>query len=435
MLRLRVSDNRRFLVHADGQPFFWLGDTAWELFHRLDLDDAEHYLRDRAAKGFTVIQAVVLAEHGGLTMPNATGHLPLVDNDPLRPVEGYFQHVDAIVKLANSLGLVIGMLPTWGDKWNQKWGTGPELFNPTNARQYAEWLGRRYREADLIWVLGGDRPVETDEHRAIIEATAAGVRAGDGGAHLITFHPCGGQTSAQYFHAAPWLDLNMAQTGHGRNRENWRTIGGMMALEPTKPCLDGEPGYEDHPNEFKPEKGWLDEYDVRKSAWWALLAGACGHTYGCHDIWQFVDSGRQPVTHARTPWREAMHLPGAGQMQHVRRLLESRPYLTRVPAPDLLVGDPGRGGEHLAAARDSEGRYGLAYTPRGAAVTVDLSRLSGQLKVAWWYDPRRGEAHRAGELSGDRATLQPPSSGDGQDWVLVVDDAAAGFGWPGQQAD
>ena len=60
--RLKVSENGRFLVKQDGSPFFYLGDTAWELFHRLDREEADLYLRDRAAKGSTVIQAVVLAE-------------------------------------------------------------------------------------------------------------------------------------------------------------------------------------------------------------------------------------------------------------------------------------------------------------------------------------------------------------------------------------
>ena len=81
---LKVSENGRFLVRSDGSPFFWLGDTAWELFHRLDLEESERYLRDRAEKGFTVVQAVVLAEFGGLTVPNANGDLPLPDSDPTR---------------------------------------------------------------------------------------------------------------------------------------------------------------------------------------------------------------------------------------------------------------------------------------------------------------------------------------------------------------
>ena len=53
--RLRVSDNHRFLTTESGAPFFWLGDTAWELFHRANREDAQRYLDDRARKGFIVI--------------------------------------------------------------------------------------------------------------------------------------------------------------------------------------------------------------------------------------------------------------------------------------------------------------------------------------------------------------------------------------------
>ena len=94
---LRVTPNRRTLEYDDGTPFFYLGDTAWQLFHRLDREQADRYLRNRAAKGFTVIQAVVLAELGGLEVPNANGDLPLVDKDPTRPNEAYFRHVDYIL--------------------------------------------------------------------------------------------------------------------------------------------------------------------------------------------------------------------------------------------------------------------------------------------------------------------------------------------------
>src|SRR5690242_18953612 len=118
---LKVSDNRRFLVHDYGTPFFFLGDTAWELFHRLSYSDAEHYLRDRAAKRFTVIQAVVLAEIVVLHTPTMNVDTPLHDDDPTRPNEAYFAHVDKVVNLAAALCLHIGMLPTWGDKCNQKW--------------------------------------------------------------------------------------------------------------------------------------------------------------------------------------------------------------------------------------------------------------------------------------------------------------------------
>src|SRR5262245_66383345 len=70
---LRVSANQRFLVTDDGRPFFWLGDTAWEIFHRLTREDVTRYLDNRARLRFTVIQAVALAEFDGLGAPNASG--------------------------------------------------------------------------------------------------------------------------------------------------------------------------------------------------------------------------------------------------------------------------------------------------------------------------------------------------------------------------
>ena len=194
-MNLRVSPDGQFLQRDDGRPFFYLADTAWELFHRLTTDEARDYLETRAAQGFTVIQAVMLAEFDGLRTPNALGRLPFDNLDPLRPDEapdGYWAHVDEVIRIANALGLVVGALPTWGDKWNCLWGDGPEVFTPDNALGYGRWLGRRYRDASLVWILGGDRPVETDRHRAVIEAMAAGLREGDGGSHLITFHPSGG---------------------------------------------------------------------------------------------------------------------------------------------------------------------------------------------------------------------------------------------------
>ncbi len=74
--KLVVSDNHRFLEFEDGTPFFYLGGTAWEMFHRLTLTEAEKYLENRRSKGFTVIQAVALGELNGLITPNANGDKP-----------------------------------------------------------------------------------------------------------------------------------------------------------------------------------------------------------------------------------------------------------------------------------------------------------------------------------------------------------------------
>jgi hypothetical protein len=147
---LRVSDNHRFLVKEDDTPFFYLGDTAWELFQRLNREEADRYLENRAQKGFTVIQAVALAELDGHAVSNAYGHQPLVNLDPARPAvrdDGdYWTHVDYIVNKAESVGLFIGFLPTWGRYWHDNVNGGKPLFTEENAATLGEWLGRRYKD-------------------------------------------------------------------------------------------------------------------------------------------------------------------------------------------------------------------------------------------------------------------------------------------------
>jgi hypothetical protein len=437
---LRVSENRRFLVTAENQPFFWLGDTAWELFHRLDRDEADRYLRRRAEQGFTVVQAVALAELGGLTDPNSYGHLPLSGNDPTKPNEAYFQHVDWIVRRANELGIVVGFLPTWGDKWNKKWGNGPEIFTPENAEAYGRWLGQRYRLSALVWILGGDRPIESDAQRAIIDAMARGLRVGDGGAHLMTFHPWGGASSADWFHDAPWLDFNMRQNGHqveftGRY-DRTRTD---YDRQPTKPVLDSEPAYEDHPVSFKAEElGHSIGADVRRPLYWNLFTGAFGHTYGHHSVWQMYAPPRAPINRPLLPWREALEQPGARQMRHARALMESRPFLTRVPDPDVIVASaiptamPGAGRYRFVSTRAADGAYAMVYAPVGRPFTVRLDKVSGERIRAWWFNPRDGSAMPIGEFPavGERL-FSPPDAGEMLDWVLVLDDASRGFPPPG----
>jgi hypothetical protein len=195
---LRVAESHHYLEYEDGTPFFYLGDTAWELFHRLNREEADRYLKNRAAKGFTVIQAVALAELGGLNVPNAYGQKPLHENDPTRPNDLYFQHVDYIVAQARGLGLFIGMLPTWGSKWKSGDGAEMGIFNPENAKKYGRFLGQRYRDEPIIWILGGDHNPDNERERATIEAMASGLREGDGGRHLLTYHPRGPGLSSDW---------------------------------------------------------------------------------------------------------------------------------------------------------------------------------------------------------------------------------------------
>jgi hypothetical protein len=445
--KLKVSDNQRFLVTADGQPFFWLGDTAWELFHRLDREDALRYLDNRARLGFTVVQAVALAELDGLRTPNALGHRPLLGDDPARPDikdgpdNDYWDHVDFIVRAANERGIYLGFLPTWGDKWNKKWGVGPEIFTPANAEIYGEWLGRRYRDAGIIWILGGDRPVENETHKEITRAMARGLRRGDGGAHLITWHPSGGQGSAQYFHGEPWLDFNMRQNGHAAEfTGRYDATRKDYDRAPVKPVLDGEPIYEDHPVSFKAnELGHSISSDVRRPLYWNLFTGAFGHTYGHHSVWQMWALGREPVNNPLLPWHEAIEQPGAAQMQHGKRLMLSRPFLTRIPDDSIIVTGrvptsvPGAGRYRFVATRDTDGTCAMVYAPVGRSFKARMDVIKGAEVKAWWFNPRDGKATAIGTFvnTGERK-FSPPDAGEMLDWVLVLDDAAKAYKPPGQ---
>jgi hypothetical protein len=414
---LKVSDNRRYLVHADGTPFFWLGDTAWELFHRLSREEAERYLENRRAKRFTVIQAVALAELDGLHTPNAQGHTPLVEDDPTKPDPAYWEDVDWVVKKAEEKGLYVGLLPTWGDKVVKMWGVGPEIFTPEKAYAYGLFIGKRYQSSpNVIWILGGDRPAE--KNLEVWRAMARGIKDGDGGRHLKTFHPPGGQNSAKWFHDDAWLDLNMLQTGHARNTDSASRIDALYRREPPKPVLDGEPTYEDHPLAFKPQNGYAEALDVRKYLYWDLFAGACGHTYGCHNVWQMCAEGRKPISWAHASWQDSLDFPGAGQMGHARTLLESLPFLSRVPDQSLIASDPGKAGDQVRATRGDG--YLLVYLPTPKPVTITLGKIAGKNVTESWFDPRTGDSVKGSSLENSGTREFTPPSGSGPDWVLIL---------------
>ncbi len=446
--QLKVSDNKRFLVTEANEPFFWLGDTAWELFHRLNREDAAHYLDQRQRLGFNVIQAVAIAELNGPAAPNAYGHLPFENLNPTEiaikdgPDNDYWDHVDWVVDEANKRGMYVGFLPTWGSYWHEETHEGKVLFDAENARNYAKWLGARYRDKGLIWILGGDRTIDTDNQRQIIEAMAAGLREGDGGKHLITFHPRGGSGSSKDFHNADWLDFNMRQNGHSLEFTNvYSNTRNDFNLTPIKPVLDGEPIYEDHPIAFKANAfGHSVSADVRRPLYWNVFSGACGHTYGHHSIWQMYSSNKDPINNPLMPWNEAIDQPGAAQMQHCKNLVLSRPYLDRIPADDVVANTniptsiPGTGTRAFVATRDTARTYAFVYCPVGRAVTIDLESLVGPSIVAWWFDPRTGVATKLDEPLGRKGkhTFRTPTHGELLDWVLVLDSTSKAYGIPGQ---
>ncbi len=445
---LKISENKRFLVTAHGQPFFYLGDTTWELFHRLNREEAIQFLDNRAARKFNVLQSVAIAELEGHTDPNAYGHRPFVDLDVTKPAvndgpqNDYWDHVDFIVTEANKRGLYLGFLPTWGRFWHDTNNDRKPLFTVANAEVYGEWLGKRYKDAGLIWILGGDRSVDSDEQKEIIRAMAKGLRKGDGGAHLQTFHPPGGSGSAKWFHDDAWLDFNMRQNGHTAEfTGRYDATRVDYDRKPTKPVFDGEPIYEDHPVSFDAKKlGHSIAGDVRRPLYWNLFTGAFGHTYGHHSVWQMWSPGKGPINNPLMPWSEAIDQPGAAQMQHGRALMESRPFLTRIPDDSIIVTDrvatsvPGAGRYRFVATRDVSGTYAMVYAPVGRSFKVNMGVIKGAKVKAWWFNPRDGKATAIGTFDnkGEREFI-PPNKGEMLDWILVLDGAAKEYPAPGSR--
>lgn len=462
MQRIEAHKNGRFLVKEDGSPFFWLADTAWLLIHIQNEEEVDRYLKDRAAKGFNVIQAVVGPPGSELHQEGVYEETRFIDNDPTRPNEAYFEkQVDYVVDRAEAEGLYLCLVPTWG------WAVvQPEYryFDETNARVYGEFIGARYAErAHILWCIGGDQKAVIDDencserekdwkgdYRPVWRALAEGIAKGVTGEDLawdkpdpawqklfMTWHPPGGgnMTSSAWFHKDAWLSMNMIQTSHGHydNATSYRSITRDYELTPIKPTLDGESPYEDHPVGWKPDRGRYSDWDVRKAAYWSVFAGACGHTYGNHNVWYFYKPGREPWVNAAQHcyWYDALNQPGARQMIHLRRLVESRPYLLRIPDQSVLACEAGDGARRLQATRGADGSYIMVYTPESdLTLRVHLGRIAATTARAWWFNPRNGSAAKIGEFQAEGVgKFKPPRYGP--DWVLVLDDAGAGFPEPG----
>lgn len=432
--QLRVSPDGRRLLNADGSVFFYLADTAWRLPRALDREETIYYLDKRAAQGFNAIQVVALDEFDGVRMPNRFGRRPFIEvgadlYDPLRPdLDGsysYWAHLDFIITAAAQREMYVALLPTWGDKINLLGGYGPELFTKENARGYGRWLGERYRTSpNIIWVLGGDRPMEKMRHFEVVRAMAEGIKA-SGDDHLMTMHPRGGASSAASVGEEDWLDFNMIQSGHTRRRFNHEMIARDYALIPPKPILDGEPGYEHHPDEFNPAYGFLDGTDCRQAFYWSVLSGACGHTYGSHSVWGFWTP---PVTNRKyldrpgyfcMDWRQALEGDGANAMRIGRDIVLSRDFAHAIPQPDLVLRQlPGVNYVPVLAAPD----YLMAYIAQGVPAALCGEQMPFRAFRITWINPRNGERTQAGEGKAEGEVIfVPPTGGRGQDWVLLLD--------------
>src|SRR6266568_5094531 len=345
-LKLSVSASGRYFVDQGGKPFFYLGDTCWLLFQRPNREELDEYLKDRAAKGFTVIQAYVLR---GLGKKHPDGNSSLLDATPL-------------IDRANELGLVMGLVTA--KSWHVT--DHPEkVFDEKNAYVFGKFLGERYKNNAVIWFPGGDSA--PGKYEAVWVAMAKGLKEGSGGSQLICYHGQGSTSSSLWFHKADWLDFNSIQSGHHFGSDSYAFVSKDYALTPAKPTVDMEPAYENHPTgDNKPR---IDAHKVRSQAYSAMLAGAAGHGYGSLDLfWFYKDADGPFPKNGFQHWRTAMAYEGSRQVGLMRRLFEQRPWHKMIPDQSVLASEPGGGPYRLVAARADDGRFVIAYTPRGQSL-------------------------------------------------------------------
>ena len=438
--KLSISSDGHTFEYADGTPFFWLGDTAWELFHGLNKEETDYYLETRKSQGYNVIQAVILSELNGLTESNRFGELPLTDKDPNKPNEAFFENIDYVIKKAASLDMYIALLPTWGRYWSED-----PIFTSKNAYTYGKYLGERYKNQwNIIWVLGGDRIPKTNEQYKIINQMALGLEDGDKKKHLKTFHPSGNNTSLSFFQNKSWIDFHMAQSGHAhRDEPNYLYTLNNNIAKPTKPFIDGEPRYEDLPVKFWEIKlengyqenaypiadsltphGYFNAYDVRRAAYWSVFSGAAGATYGNGSVWCFWQEGRYAPIAVKHSWQRSMESPGGKQMIFLKKLIEAYGINNLTPNRSFIADNWSNATNYQAVISTKDNKSVLIYIPEGNPIKISKVKIAKGNIFYRWYNPRNGQFSKK-QLIKETTDLilnfKPPSQGNGNDWILVID--------------
>lgn len=441
---LAVSPDGRYLQHTDGTPFFWMGETGWLLPERLTREEADFYLDACRDAGFNVVQVQTV---NGVPAKNAYGKLSMPDGFDFSKIDeegedGYWQHMDYIIRKAEQNDIYIGMVCIWGGLVKSG------RMNAEQAVAYGTFLAERYKDApNIVWIIGGD--IRGDIQTEVWETLARTIRGIDKN-HLMTFHPFGRTSSIYWFHNAEWLDFNMFQSGHRRYdqtrgdgddtaqasiaEDNWRYVEAGLQMEPRKPILDGEPSYEEIPQGLHdPSEPWWKAPDVRRYAYWSVFAGAFGHTYGHNSIMQMHTGGKPGGYGAIKSWKEGLQDPGFNQMQYLKRLILAFPFFERVGDQSVIAGENGFRYDRAIATRGTD--YLLVYTYTNRPMQIDLTKIAGEKKQVWWYSPVDGSLQYAGEFeNGVREFRFDGAEGPANDHVLIAFDSTKQYLTEGQQS-
>lgn len=431
---LRVSEDKHFFMNGD-KPFFWLGDTAWLMFCTLTKDEIDAYLRNRAEKGYNVIQITLAHKWPTVTIDGIDAFLEEDFTKPNTQKGGFWDLVDYTVKKAEEYGLYLGLLPIWSGQFKAK------RITEDNVETYCQFLADRYgKYPNIIWITGGD--CKGSDGFEFWSKMGRKLKK-ENPDKLVTFHPFGRTVTCDYFPDSEWIDFYMFQSGHRRydqkslkkwddsmtmgyfyGEDTFRYIERVANCGNVKPVLDGEPSYEHIPHGLHdPSQPFWQDYDVRRFAYWSVLAGAAGFTYGHSSIMQFyTGDGTEPGAYGCTVnWKDAIHAPGGDNMSKMAALMRSVDFTKGKAAQHLLAYKQGqRYSRILAYAGDD---YALFYDYVGRDIELNPHPLPGKAVDAWWFDPVSGTESYIGKfaMKDEIMTFKVPvGTFTHKDWVLKL---------------
>jgi hypothetical protein len=415
---LKVSENRRYLAFSDGKPFLWLGDTAWAGPHRASVEEWDHYLADRAAKRFTLIQVAPAPNWAGEA--DRQGQKPFPDKTLAQWNPAYWQAFERKVQRANESGLVVLLVGLM-----EPVSRYPES---SKACLFARNIIARLFGNCVIFSPSFDSnfmPLANEVGRAAREATAV---------HLITQHPGTPWDqptptfSLQYYDES-YLDIAAVQTGHNAGHLDWcarNAIDWHLQLyrhEPHKPVINVEAMYD-----AQGTNAWR-AFDARSLGWRTWLSGAMGYTYGAGDMPPKIPQGSGAVWFWVTDaekydyWKKALQWESANQMRHLHDFLAGLDWWRLEPAHELIRNQPAEVTRRMVLAKTVTGDLAVAYLPDNEAIEVNMARFPGSMS-ARWFDPVRAQYTPVGGGITNQGTHRfvPPAKGD---WVLHLTRAAS----------
>lgn len=422
---IRVSADDRSFVHADGTPFFWVGDTAWNGPLLSTKSDWDHYVAERARQKFNVVQWVTTQwraspDGDASKQPAYTG----TDKIVLNPA--FFQRLDEKVDAMNRAGLVSAAVLLWAINAGSNPKVNPGVSLPDDqAILLARYMVARWSGNSMAWMLAGDadyRGTKADRWKKIGRAVFDGI------AHApVTMHPGGMQWIWKEFAEEKWFGFVGYQSGHGDDDRTlkWITEGPLtedwMKL-PHRPFVNLEPPYENHVA-YQSKKPVSPE-TARRAMYWSLLcAPTAGVTYGGHGIWGWDDGTKEPTDHPGTgvplAWKQALTMPAAAQMTHLAEFFATIDWAELRPAPVTVVNNPGtqKPAKFIASAKTDDKELMVVYVPEERTVEVKLDSMPPSPNVTW-FNPRTGEKSPAVAVV-TANTCQFPTPAEG-DWILFM---------------